>query len=82
MKKGAHQAVNNNKDIAKVVQLASKFRSFELMMAESNSEYSSEDEDSFLVDSGSTSHIAIELSFFVSFDPSWKPELHTVELSN
>ena len=81
-KKGAHQAVNNNKDVAKVVQLASKFHSFAFMMAESNSEYSSEDEDSFLVDSGSTSHIAIELSLFVSFDPSWKPELHTVELAD
>ena len=38
--------------------------------------------ENFIVDLGCRAHVVVDESLFVSFDPHFKPELHSVELAD
>ena len=81
-KKKKGPAAANDNDAAKVARVTSQFHTFQFKIADSTAEYSRGDNDSFLVDSGATSHIVNEPSLFVAFDPTFKSSKHTVELAD
>ena len=72
-KNQSNNMMNNTSEMAKVVKNTSDFHTFQFRVDDCNS---------FLVDTGATSHIANDESMFIDFDPDFNPDEHFLELAD
>ena len=72
-KNQSNNMMNNTSEMAKVVKNTSDFHTFQFRVDDCNS---------FLVDTGATSHIANDESMFIDFDPDFNPAEHFLELAD
>ena len=79
-RRSSNVSAQDTMNIARVEEMQNEFHSFHFKLSENDTD--SENDDSFLVDSGCTRHVSRDETLFLNFDPDFKPAEHTCELAD